>query len=38
MDHLGIRDFMALGFCIGGPFTWNLLKRAADTPEPGRAR
>jgi pimeloyl-ACP methyl ester carboxylesterase len=31
MDHLGIREFMALGFCIGGPFIWNLLKRA-----PGR--
>src|SRR5262249_13721621 len=31
MDDLGIRDFMVLGFCIGGPFIWNLLKRA-----PGR--
>src|SRR3954454_21096662 len=31
MDHLGIREFMVLGFCIGGPFIWNLLKRA-----PGR--
>jgi hypothetical protein len=20
MDHLGIREFMVLGFCIGGPF------------------
>src|SRR5919198_639965 len=28
MDHLGIRQFMAMGFCIGGPFIWNLLKRA----------
>ena len=28
MDHLGIRKFMVLGFCIGGPFIWNLLKRA----------
>jgi pimeloyl-ACP methyl ester carboxylesterase len=28
MDHLGIREFMVLGFCIGGPFIWNLLKRA----------
>src|SRR3954471_7376696 len=30
MDHLGIREFMVLGFCIGGPFIWNLLKRAGD--------
>src|SRR6266571_7096283 len=28
MDHLGISQFMVLGFCIGGPFIWNLLKRA----------
>jgi pimeloyl-ACP methyl ester carboxylesterase len=31
MDHLGISEFMVLGFCIGGPFIWNLLQRA-----PGR--
>src|SRR6187397_223664 len=31
MDHLRIDKFMVLGFCIGGPFIWNLLKRA-----PGR--
>jgi len=30
MDHLGIRNFMVLGFCIGGPFIWNLLRRAPD--------
>ena len=30
MDHLGIRQFMVLGFCIGGPFIWNILKRAPD--------
>lgn len=30
MDHLGIDKFMVLGFCIGGPFTWNLMKRAPD--------
>jgi pimeloyl-ACP methyl ester carboxylesterase len=28
MDHLGIDKFMAMGFCIGGPFAWSLLKRA----------
>jgi pimeloyl-ACP methyl ester carboxylesterase len=28
MDHLKIDKFMVLGFCIGGPFIWNLLKRA----------
>jgi pimeloyl-ACP methyl ester carboxylesterase len=31
MDHLGITEFLVMGFCIGGPFIWNLLKRA-----PGR--
>jgi len=30
MDHLGIGKFMVLGFCIGGPFIWNLLQRAGD--------
>lgn len=30
MDHLGIEKFMVMGFCIGGPFTWNLLQRAPD--------
>jgi len=29
MDHLGIDKFMVHGFCIGGPFIWNLLKRAS---------
>lgn len=28
MDHLGIREFIVLGYCIGGPFIWNLLRRA----------
>src|SRR3954451_9982287 len=31
MDHLGVDKFMVMGFCIGGPFIWSLLKRA-----PGR--
>jgi len=31
MDHLGVDKFMVMGFCIGGPMVWNLLKRA-----PGR--
>jgi pimeloyl-ACP methyl ester carboxylesterase len=30
MDHLGIGKFMVLGFCIGGPFIWSLLRRAPD--------
>src|SRR4249920_1600744 len=30
MDHLGIHKFAAMGFCIGGPLVWNLLKRAPD--------
>jgi len=29
MDHLGIDKFMAMGFCIGGPMIWNLLRRAS---------
>ncbi len=30
MDHLGIKQFIALGYCIGGPMIWNLIKRAPD--------
>src|SRR3981189_2610321 len=30
MDHLAIDKFLLLGFCIGGPFIWNLLRRAPD--------
>ncbi|PYS49530.1 MAG: alpha/beta hydrolase, partial [Acidobacteria bacterium] len=26
MDHLGIDKFSVMGFCIGGPFIWSLLK------------
>jgi pimeloyl-ACP methyl ester carboxylesterase len=28
MDHLGIDKFLVMGFCIGGPFIWNMLRRA----------
>jgi len=28
MDHLGIDKFMVIGFCIAGPFIWNVMKRA----------
>jgi pimeloyl-ACP methyl ester carboxylesterase len=28
MDHLRIDKFLVMGFCIGGPLIWNLLKRA----------
>jgi pimeloyl-ACP methyl ester carboxylesterase len=28
MDHLGIDKFTVMGFCIGGPFIWSLLRRA----------
>src|SRR5437773_6216378 len=28
LDHLGVDKFMVMGFCIGGPFIWNLIKRA----------
>ena len=30
MDHLGMREFMALGCCIGGPFVLKLAERAPD--------
>lgn len=30
MDHLGVKQFLVMGFCIGGPFIWNLLKRAPE--------
>src|SRR5690242_5200478 len=28
LDHLKVDKFVVMGFCIGGPFIWNLLKRA----------
>jgi len=28
MDHLSVKEFMVMGFCVGGPMIWNLLKRA----------
>ena len=30
MDHLGIQESMVMGFCIGGPFIWNMLRRASE--------
>ena len=30
MDHLGIKEFLVMGFCIGGPLIHNLLRLAPD--------
>lgn len=30
MDHLGIDEFMVMGFCIGGPYIWNLMERVPE--------
>ena len=30
MDHLGIQEFMVMGFCIGGPMIHNLVRLAPD--------
>jgi pimeloyl-ACP methyl ester carboxylesterase len=30
MDHLGIREFVVMGFCIGGPMIHNLIRRAPE--------
>jgi pimeloyl-ACP methyl ester carboxylesterase len=30
MDHLGIRQFFFMGYCIGGPFALKLIERAPD--------
>src|SRR5258707_5845174 len=35
MDHLRVDKFMVMGFCIRGPFIWNLLKRARGREDPG---
>ncbi len=30
MDHLGINEFMFIGYCIGGPFAMKLIERAPE--------
>jgi pimeloyl-ACP methyl ester carboxylesterase len=30
MDHLGIQEFLVMGFCIGGPMIHNLIRRAPE--------
>jgi pimeloyl-ACP methyl ester carboxylesterase len=30
MDHLGIREFLFMGLCIGGPFALKLMERAPE--------
>src|SRR6478735_2119295 len=30
MDHLGIDQFLVMGFCIGGPMIHNLIRRAPE--------
>ena len=30
MDHLGIREFFFMGYCIGGPFALKLMERAPE--------
>ncbi len=30
MDHLGIREFFFMGYCIGGPFAMKLVERAPE--------
>ena len=37
MDHLGIDKFMVMGFCIGGPFIWNLFEESTRSDCIGRA-
>jgi len=30
MDHLGINEFLFIGYCIGGPFAMKLIERAPE--------
>ncbi|MCZ0952415.1 MAG: alpha/beta hydrolase, partial [Rhodospirillaceae bacterium] len=30
MDHLGISEFLFMGYCIGGPFALKLMERAPE--------
>ena len=30
MTHLGLQEFLVMGFCIGGPMIHNLIRRAPD--------
>jgi pimeloyl-ACP methyl ester carboxylesterase len=30
LDHLSVERFLVLGFCIGNPLIWNLLRRAGE--------
>ena len=36
MDHLGIREFLVMGFCIGGPMIHNLIKAGSAARRRGR--
>ena len=33
LDHLGVREFLVLGCCIGGPFVLKLMERAPERVE-----
>ena len=36
MDHLGIREFLVMGFCIGGPMIHNLIQAGSGARRRGR--
>src|SRR5438876_9050019 len=38
MDHLGVGEFMVMGFCIGGPMIHNLIRRAPERIVAARRR